>query len=447
MSDKVPVTVLTGYLGAGKTTLLNRILAEPHGRRFAVIVNEFGEIGIDNDLVVGADEEVFEMNNGCVCCTVRGDLIRILSNLMKRKDKFDYILIETTGLADPGPVVQTFFMDDELKAKLRVDGIVTLVDARHIVHHIDDAPEAQEQIAFADVILLNKTDLVQTDELDALERRILGMNAAAKLYRTQNAQVDLDAVLNVGGFNLDRAMEIDPQFMEPEYPFEWGGIYQLEAGTYTIALDEGPDPAMQLALLPAATATRAALELVQEQAVLVFSDDEQAVDPGATLTPGATLYRLNLWEAPLHFTLEVAEAGVYALFTEHGPDEFNLRLLCADENLEPELSHAYKPDHEHDEEVSSVGITVPGDLDPQRLNAWLSRLLREQGTDIFRMKGVLSIAGDPRRFVFQGVHMLFDGRPDRPWGAEPRTNKLIFIGRNLDREQINADFAACLSYA
>jgi G3E family GTPase len=143
----------------------------------------------------------------------------------------------------------------------------------------------------------------------------------------------------------------------------------------------------------------------------------------------------------------VAKAGAYALFTEHGPDEFNLRLLCADENLEPELSHAYKPDHEHDEEVSSVGITVPGDLDPQRLNAWLSRLLREQGTDIFRMKGVLSIAGDPRRFVFQGVHMLFDGRPDRPWGAEPRTNKLIFIGRNLDREQPNADFAACLSYA
>jgi G3E family GTPase len=239
-------------------------------------------------------------------------------------------------------------------------------------------------------------------------------------------------------------MEIDPQFMEPEYPFEWGGIYQLEAGTYTIALDEGPDPAMQLALLPAAATTREELELVQEQAVLVFSDDEQAVDPGATLTPGATLYRLNLWEAPLHFTLEVAEAGAYALFTEHGPDEFNLRLLCADEDPEPELSHAYKPDHEHDEEVSSVGITVAGDLDPQRLNAWLSRLLREQGTDIFRMKGVLSIAGDPRRFVFQGVHMLFDGRPDRPWGQEPRTNKLIFIGRNLDRAQLNADFQSCL---
>ncbi len=443
---RTPVTVLTGFLGAGKTTLLNRILTEQHGKRIAVIENEFGEVGVDNDLVINAEEEIFEMNNGCICCTVRGDLIRILSNLMKRKDKFDYILIETTGLADPGPVVQTFFMDDELKAKLRVDGIVTLVDARHIVHHIDDAAEAKEQIAFADVILLNKTDLVELGDLETLERRITSMNGAAKLYRTQNAAIDLDAVLNVGGFNLDRAMEIDPLFMEPEYPFEWGGIYQLEAGSYTLALDEGPDPAMQLALLPASDATRAALELAQEQAVLIFSaEDEQALAVGATLTPGATLVRLNLWANPLHFTVEIPTSGAYALFTEHGPEEFNLRLLREGATLEPLLGHAYKPDHEHDEEVTSVGITVPGDLDSKRLNAWLGRLLREQGTDIFRMKGVLSIAGDVRRFVFQGVHMLFDGRPDRPWGDAPRTNKLIFIGRNLDRAQLNADFRACLA--
>ncbi|NJM08510.1 GTP-binding protein [Candidatus Gracilibacteria bacterium] len=441
---RTPVTVLTGFLGAGKTTLLNRILTEQHGKRIAVIENEFGEVGVDNDLVINAEEEIFEMNNGCICCTVRGDLIRILGNLMKRKDKFDYILIETTGLADPGPVVQTFFMDDELRSKLRVDGIVTLVDARHIVHHIDDADEAKEQIAFADVILLNKTDLVQIGELETLERRITTMNSAAKLYRTQNAQIDLDAVLHVGGFNLDRAMDIDPLFMEPEYPFEWGGLFHLEAGSYTLLLDEGPDPAMQLAVLPASNSSTAALETVQEQAVLVFSADEQAVDPGATLLPGATLYRLNLWQTPLHFTLDVPQSGVYGVFTEHGPDEFNLRLQANGAPLQAELAHTYKPDHEHDEEVTSVGITVPGDLDAQRLNAWLSRLLREQGTDIFRMKGVLSIAGDPRRFVFQGVHMLFDGRPDREWGAAPRTNKLIFIGRNLDRDALNADFRACL---
>jgi G3E family GTPase len=441
---RTPVTVLTGFLGAGKTTLLNRILTEQHGKRIAVIENEFGEVGVDNDLVINAEEEIFEMNNGCICCTVRGDLIRILSNLMKRKDKFDFILIETTGLADPGPVVQTFFMDDELRAKLRVDGIVTLVDAKHIVHHIDDAAEAKEQIAFADVILLNKTDLVEVGELDALERRILGMNSAAKLYRTQNAQIDLDTVLNVGGFNLDRALEIDPQFMEPEYPFEWGGIYQLEVGSYSLLLDDGPDPAMQLVLLPASAATQEALETVQEQAVRVFSDEEQAIDPGATIVPGETLVRLNLWATPLQFTLEILASGAYALFTEHGPDEFNMRLVRDSAALEPVLDHAYKPDHEHDEEVTSVGITMPGDLDPKKLNAWLGRLLREQGIDIFRMKGVLSIAGEPRRFVFQGVHMLFDGRPDREWGQEPRTNKLIFIGRNLDREQLNADFRACL---
>jgi G3E family GTPase len=215
-SEKIPVTVLTGYLGAGKTTLLNRILSEPHGKKYAVIVNEFGEIGIDNDLVVGADEEVFEMNNGCICCTVRGDLVRIIDGLMRRKGKFDAIIVETTGLADPAPVAQTFFMDENVGAKTRLDAVVTVADAKWLKDRLKDAPEAKNQIAFADVILINKTDLVSPEELREVEARIRGINPYATLHRTERSKIAIDQVLGRNAFDLDRILDIEPQFLEAD---------------------------------------------------------------------------------------------------------------------------------------------------------------------------------------------------------------------------------------
>jgi G3E family GTPase len=215
-AEKVPVTVLTGYLGAGKTTLLNRILSEPHGKKYAVIVNEFGEIGIDNDLVVGVDEEVFEMNNGCICCTVRGDLVRILDGLMRRKGKFDAVIVETTGLADPAPVAQTFFVDENVGRKTRLDAVVTVADAKWLSERLKDAPEAKNQIAFADVILLNKTDLVSADELGDVEGRIRAINPYAKLHRTERAQIPLAEVLDRKAFDLDRILDIEPEFLEAD---------------------------------------------------------------------------------------------------------------------------------------------------------------------------------------------------------------------------------------
>ncbi|WP_417672196.1 CobW family GTP-binding protein [Roseibium sp.] len=213
-SNQIPVTVLTGYLGSGKTTLLNRILTENHGHKYAVIVNEFGEVGIDNDLLVESDEEIFEMNNGCICCTVRGDLIRTVQNLMKRKGAFDAIIVETTGVADPAPVAQTFFMDDDVRAASKLDAVIAVVDARHVLQRLEDTAEAEDQIAFADVILINKTDLVSGEELDKVEARIRAINPYAVRHHTERCAIDLKAVLDRGAFDLDRILSLDPHFLK-----------------------------------------------------------------------------------------------------------------------------------------------------------------------------------------------------------------------------------------
>ncbi len=356
MAEKIPVTVLTGYLGAGKTTLLNRILSEDHGRKFAVIVNEFGAIGVDNDLVVGADEEVFEMNNGCICCTVRGDLIRIIEGLLKRKGKFDAIIVETTGLADPAPVAQTFFVDADVRNAAQLDAVVTVADAKWLALRLKDAPEAKSQIAFADVIILNKTDLVSTDELREIEARIRAINPYARLHQTVQCAVAIGEVLGRNAFDLDRILEIEPQFLEAEEEHDH---------------HNGHDHRHE-------------------------HDDHHHEHDGHA--------------------------------HEHGHER--------------RASHGLK--HYHDEDMQSVALTIDGDVDPDKFMPWINGYIQTEGPSILRSKGILAFKGEPKRFVFQSVHMILDGDLQREWNPdEKRLSRIVFIGRNLKEDEIREGFLAC----
>ncbi len=354
----IPVTVLTGYLGAGKTTLLNRILSENHGRKYAVIVNEFGEIGIDNDLIVESDEEIYEMNNGCICCTVRGDLIRVVEGLMRRPGRFDAIIVETTGLADPVPVAQTFFMDDDVRAKTELDAVVTLVDAKHLMLRLKDSREAEDQIAFADVVLLNKTDLVTPEELARVEATIRAINPTARIHRTERSNVDLAKVLDQGAFNLDRALENDPHFLDHDH--------HDHDHDHVCGPDCGHDH---------------------------HHDHGHHHD-------------------------------------HHGHDHDHHH-------------HDHAPSDIHDVTVQSVSLRG-GEMNPDRFFPWIQKITQTDGPNILRLKGIIAFEGDADRYVVQGVHMIIEGDHQRAWkDGEKRESRLVFIGRELDREKLERTFKAC----
>ncbi len=348
-------------------------------------------------------------------------------------------------------MAQTFFRDDDVQSAFQLDGIVTLVDAKHVVQHFEDCREVQEQIAFADVIVLNKTDLVSQDQLNQVEARIRALNAVAKIYRAQGADLPIDKVVGLGAFDLNRAIDIEPDFLGLTRPFEWCGVYDLPAGKYQLNLQAGPSLDMSLAVFSTEKPDERSMLAKMNQATESFRGSANSVKSGQAVLVDGSLNRLLLMGRNLKFSLCIDQPGSYSIYCNRNPHDFLMQLADSTGKLvSPSATHRFNVDHqhhdhEHDQEISSVGITQSGELDLEKFQGWLNELLSEKGQDIFRMKGILNFKGSADRYVFQGVHMLFDGRVDRPWGNEPRKNSLIFIGRNLDRKQLNEGFSTCLT--
>ena len=449
-SNRIPVTVPTGYLGSGKTTLINRILTENHGQRIAVIENEFGEIGVNQELVINAEEEIFETNNGCICCTVRSDLIRILSNLITRRDKFDRILLETTGLANPGPVAQTFFVDEAIRQDFVLDGIITLVDAHHFEQQLLGSEEVRTQVAFADVIVLNKTDLVSAPALDALERQVRSINALARIVRadpTERAAVPMQTVLGIGGFDLTRALDFNPTFLAPEYPFEWAGAFLLAAGEYALVLQNGPDPSITILLCAHLATDQSDPAVAAERIFTVFTGAEAGVLASPVIEPALCTRMLNLPEsgAGARFRVHISTSGTYWLFTQHLPEEFALALLDSSERSQsPLVARNFDPGHSHDSRVTSFSLETERPVDAGKFQDWLTQTQQTMGGQLYRLKGFLNFSGARERIVIQGVHMVVDMSTLGLWGDRPRRTQLVFIGRDLETPFLRSGFDACL---
>jgi G3E family GTPase len=464
---KIPVTVLTGFLGSGKTTLLNRILTEQHGLRIAVIENEFGEVGVDQQLVIGVDEEVFEMNNGCICCTVRGDLIRVLANLKKRKNKIDRIVLETTGMADPGPVAQTFFIDEDVREDFFLDGIVTLVDAKHVLERLGDTREAREQVAFADLLVLNKCDLVGERELEVVESRLRRMNAMARILRCERGDVPIATVLDVGGFDLDRALATKPAFLEAEYPFEWAAIFDATTDQVQISFDpaharhehaehdhdhghahdhdHGVAHAhdhhhhahghadVRFIVLPLAQGSADALLTTAREALVAFHD----ATPQSPAVGQPFSVHLHGKET---VALDLPARGAYAIFTEPCGDEMGLTIDGGGAAVSLTNARHFRHEHSHAEEVSSMALSHDGELNREVFEAWFSGFLRDHGANLYRFKGIFAFKGLDERVVLQAVHMVTDSSSIGAWGSTPRRTELVLIGKDLPRDAIEAAF-------